>query len=190
MIARSDQFRDYADDDWYNIPNVPGDDLEEVDLILRELMAMPEPEPWMPEPTGGYEGPATAVCWGGGWDSTAMLIRMWMMGWRPDVITIADTGGEKQGTYDFIPIFIQWLIERDFPKPIICTYKPKEKTHERYLKATQNTVRRLGLKLSDERVERLARLYGNMVANDTLPGIAFGPKSCSIKWKVEAQEFT
>jgi hypothetical protein len=46
----------------------------------------------------------------------------------------------------------------------------------------------MNLQLPAATVQRLSRLYGNMVANDTLPGIAFGPKSCSIKWKLEAQE--
>ena len=38
------------------------------------------------------------------------------------------------------------------------------------------------------RSDRIARLFGNMVANETVPRIAFGMKTCSIKWKVEAQE--
>lgn len=123
-------------------------------------------------------------------DSTALLIEMEKRGERPDLITMADTGGEKEGTYQFIPIFTQWLVDHDFPAPTICVYQPKEKTQDRYTEAVRSVAGRLKFRLSTVQLERLARLYGNMVANDTLPGIAFGPKSCSIKWKLEAQEPT
>lgn len=131
-----------------------------------------------------------AVCWGAGWDSSALLIEMEKRGERPDLITMADVGGEKKLTYEFIPIFTQWCRDVGFPEPVICTYKPKEATSNRYRDAVVDVAARLGIRLAAERVEQLARLYGNMVANHTLPGIAFGPKSCSIKWKLEAQEPT
>ena len=40
------------------------------------------------------------VCYGGGVDSTAMLIAMRDQGIRPDLITFADTGAEKPETYE------------------------------------------------------------------------------------------
>jgi hypothetical protein len=119
-----------------------------------------------------------------------MLIEMEKRGLRPDLITFADTGGEKPGTYAFIPVFQEWLRDHDFPEAVVCRYQPQPLTHARYLGAVRDLARRLGLKLSEARLRQLAGLYGNMVANDTLPGIAFGPKSCSIKWKLEAQEPT
>jgi hypothetical protein len=131
----------------------------------------------------------TAVCWGCGWDSTAMLIEMEHRGERPDLITFADTGGEKKRTYEFLPLFIQWLLDHDFPEPIICVYEPKEGTKNRYRQAVIDVADRLGIDLTEQELDRLSRLYGNMVANDTLVGLAFGFKSCSIKWKFEAQEF-
>ena len=134
--------------------------------------------------------PATAVCLGFGWDSTAMLIEMERRGERPDLITFADTGAEKPGTYQFIPVFTQWLTDHGFPSPIVCRYQPLDKTQEKYLAATRCVANRLGLSIPESQLTRLAGLYGNMVANETLPGIAFGPKSCSIKWKIEAQEPT
>jgi hypothetical protein len=133
---------------------------------------------------------AVAVCWGAGWDSTAMLIEMERRGERPDVITFADTGAEKPDTYAFLPVFAQWCRDHAFPEPIVCVYEPKDATQERYRNAVVETTNRLGLKLDAAALDRLGRLYGNMVANETLPGIAFGPKSCSIKWKLEAQEPT
>lgn len=133
---------------------------------------------------------ALAVCWGAGWDSSAMLIEMERRGQRPDLITMADVGGEKRGTYAFMPVFAQWCRDHDFPEPTICEYKPMETTAARYRAAVVDVAKSLGIQLSELEISRLSRLYGNMVANDTLPGIAFGPKSCSIKWKIEAQEPT
>jgi hypothetical protein len=130
----------------------------------------------------------TTVCWGAGWDSTAMLIEMQRRGMRPDLITFADVGAEKPGTYDFVPLFDQWLADHDFPRVTVCEYQPLAKTTERYRAAVLDVAARLGIALDDRQVARLSRIYGNLVANETLPGIAFGMKSCSIKWKVEAQE--
>jgi len=39
------------------------------------------------------------VSFGGGTNSTAMLVGMWERGERPDAILFADTGGEKPHTY-------------------------------------------------------------------------------------------
>lgn len=131
---------------------------------------------------------AITVCCGVGWDSVAMLIKMSHEGIRPDLITFADVGAEKPGTYAFIPLLQQWLADHSFPELTICEYKPMDKTHDRYREAAQAAADRCGIKLDEVRLNRLARIYGNMVANETLPGLAFGMKSCSIKWKVEAQE--
>ena len=129
-----------------------------------------------------------AVCWGVGWDSTAMLIEVRNRGLRPDLITFADVGAEKPLTYEFIPVFSQWLKDNDFPAPTICTYKPMEKTNARYRRAVVGLLREMRIMANEVTIARLSRIFGNMVSNQTLPGIAFGKKSCSIKWKVEAQE--
>ena len=131
---------------------------------------------------------ALGVCWGAGVDSTAMLIVLAKRGIRPDMITFADVGAEKTGTYEFIPIFTEWIRDQDFPEPTICTYAPKEVTSAKYRDGVIEVSKRLGISLNNAQLLRLSRIYGNMVANETLPGIAFGMKSCSIKWKVEAQE--
>jgi len=131
-----------------------------------------------------------AVCMGFGWDSTAMLIEMERRGERPDLITFADVGAEKSGTYAFIPVFAEWCRDHGFPEPTTCVYQPKDETTARYRKAVVGLARQLDITLSEIQLTRLSRLYGNMIANSTLPGIAFGPKSCSIKWKLEAQEPT
>ncbi len=129
-----------------------------------------------------------AVCWGGGVDSTALIIRLCKLGIRPALITMADVGAEKPGTYEFIPVFRQWCLDSGFPEPVMCSYAAQAKTAERYRQAVVEVAQRLGISLTAQQLTRLSRIYGNMVGNETLPGIAFGMKSCSIKWKLEAQE--
>jgi hypothetical protein len=132
----------------------------------------------------------TAVCWGGGWDSSAMLIEMEARGERPDLVSMADVGAEKKKTYEFMALFAQWCRDHDFPEPTICVYEPEPETKARYRAAVVEVLKELGIGADEDRLDRLSRIYGNMVANDTLPGIAYGMKSCSIKWKLEAQEPT
>ena len=131
---------------------------------------------------------ALTVCLGMGVDSSAMLIEMHKRGIRPTSITFADVGSERPDTYSFIPIFRQWLKDVDFPDVTICTYEPQEATSARYRDAVVDVTTRLGIQLTELELTRLSRIYGNMVANSTLPGIAFARKSCSIKWKLQAQE--
>ena len=142
-----------------------------------------------------------AWCWGGGRNSTAGIIKDVNEGKRIDLITIAMHGGEKRrpdpqagdeiGFYDFVPVFGDWLEARGYPRPVECVYRPLPKTHERYAEAAREVCERLKLKtITEVDIERLAGIYGNMVANVTMPGIAFGMKTCSVKWKIEAQEPT
>lgn len=55
------------------------------------------------------------VSYGGGVNSTAMLIGMFERGIGVDLIMFADTGGEKPETYDYVVLFNRWLVERGFP---------------------------------------------------------------------------
>lgn len=48
------------------------------------------------------------VSFGGGVNSTAMLVGMYERGERPDVILFADTGGEKPETYTHLAAMQQW----------------------------------------------------------------------------------
>ena len=140
----------------------------------------------------GLNHSSLCVAWGAGVDSTAMLVRMVKIGMRPDLITFADTGAERPATYNFIPVFSDWLESKGFPRPIVCRYQPaRQSTRDKYKEAVLDVVKRLGLDLSNERIQQLCGIFGNMVANETLPSIAFGAnKSCSVKWKLEAQEPT
>lgn len=53
---------------------------------------------------------------GGGTDSTAMLIGMWQKQEPVDLILFADTGGEKPHTYEHIQRFSDWLTAHGMPK--------------------------------------------------------------------------
>lgn len=103
------------------------------------------------------------VCYGGGVDSTAMLIALHRHGIVPDLITFADVGGEKPETYQMVETMSQWCIANGFPPVITC----KKGT----LPSTGYTD-----------------LAGNCTENETLPSLAFGMKSCSIKWKQGPQD--
>ncbi|WP_145054883.1 hypothetical protein [Lignipirellula cremea] len=91
-----------------------------------------------------------------------MLIGLQRRGVRPDLILFADTGGEKPETYLYAPIIRQWLRDVDFPQFEVVRYTPPIAPYD--------------------------SLYGNCWQNETLPSLAFGRKSCSIKWKREPQD--
>ena len=109
------------------------------------------------------EGSPVIVCYGGGVDSTAMLIALHRAGITPDLITFADVGGEKPETYETVAMMSRWCQSVGFPAIVTCKY---ETTHAPY---------------ND--------LEGNSISNETLPSLAFGKKSCSIKWKQQPQDY-
>ncbi|MFA1677224.1 hypothetical protein ACDY97_32110 [Rhizobium mongolense] len=108
-------------------------------------------------------GRLLAVSFGSGVDSTALLVALYLAGLRPHIITFADTGAEKPETLDHLERMNAILIEWGWPPIIICRKVP--------LASTGYTD-----------------LYGNCIANETLPSLAFGMKSCSIKWKQKPQD--
>ena len=108
-------------------------------------------------------GRAIVVCFGSGVDSTAMIVALRAAGIRPDVITFADTGGEKPETIAHIERMNNVLREWGWPLIDICRKVPLASTG-------------------------YADLYGNCLANETMPSLAFGMKSCSTKWKQAPQD--
>jgi len=95
-----------------------------------------------------------AVSWGAGVDSTAILVEFARRGIRPDWITFADTGAEKPETYAYVWQFSQWLIAHAMPAPTIVYHSKK-----------------------------WANLEESCTGNSTLPSLAFGGHSCSLKYK-------
>lgn len=98
-----------------------------------------------------------AVSYGGGVNSTAMLIGMAERGITPDLILFADTGAEMPDTYRFIDEFEGWLN---------CTG---------WSMVRVNNADREGFKHDS--------LEDECINNKTLPSLAFGFKGCSVKWK-------
>ena len=102
------------------------------------------------------------VSYGGGVNSTAMLVKMVEHEIKPDAILFADTGGEQQETYSYIQYISMWLVSNSFPKIEVVKYKTKH---------------------GDE-----LTLEQDVINNNTLPSIAFGFKTCSQKFKITPQE--
>ena len=99
------------------------------------------------------------VSYGAGTNSTAMLVEMVRRGEHVDVITFADTGGERQETYRYLEMFGEWLAAHGYPEIIRVKKGGKEETLEE-----------------------------NCIRMNMLPSVAYGWKSCSLKFKIEPQE--
>ncbi len=106
--------------------------------------------------------PVVGVSYGLGVDSTAMLVGMVKMGWRPDFILFADVKAEKLSTYAYLPIMQEFLKRHRFPPVIKVQYQPKYAPYD--------------------------SLEDNMLINATLPGATFGRGNCSVKFKIVPQE--
>lgn len=105
------------------------------------------------------------AAYGGGVDSTAMLVEMVSLGEPIDMVLFADTGSEKPETYAYVRMFQGWLQSKGIPSATV-RYVPRDfKNHPPY-----------------------ASLEENCLTNGTLPSKAFGFGSCSMKWKVQPQE--
>lgn len=95
---------------------------------------------------------------GVGTNSIAMIIELHNRGESLDVITFSDTGGEKPATYVYLKLFNEWCMQHDVP-PVI-------------------TVKKGG---------RVETLEENCLRLKMLPSVAYGYKSCSLKYKAEPQ---
>lgn len=105
------------------------------------------------------------VAWGGGTDSSAMIIEMITRNNPIDLVLIADTGDEHPRFYTYVPLFMAYLERQNIPVAMV-RYAPKNfKNWPPY-----------------------ATLSENCLTNQTLPSVAFGFSSCSQKWKAEPQD--
>lgn len=109
-------------------------------------------------PTGIRSGVWLAVSFGGGVNSAAMLVGLRDKGIRPDRIAFADTGGELPETYEFVESFSALMQTWGFPALVRVAkqYRKKPDTLEAQCRRSR-----------------------------TLPGLAFGTRSCSLKNKGE-----
>jgi hypothetical protein len=102
------------------------------------------------------------VAYGLGVDSTAMLVEFAHRDIRPDRILFADTGGEKPETYAYLPIIQRYLAGIGFPEVVTVRYQPT--------RAVYHT------------------LEAQCLHTGTLPSLAYGGKSCSLKYKRTPQD--
>ena len=73
----------------------------------------------------------------------------------PDLIMFSDPGSERPETYSYLAYFDAWLRAQGFPGITRVAYRP---ARARYL-----------------------TIEGNLLANETLPSIAFWKRRCSMK---------
>ena len=99
------------------------------------------------------------VTYGGGTNSTALLVGLRNNEQRPDAIVFSDTGGEKPHTYEYIDRMQLWCKRNGFPRITIVQKGGRKETLE------QDILRR-----------------------KTLPSVAFGFKTCSNKYKIQPFE--
>src|ERR1041384_2544583 len=102
------------------------------------------------------------VAYGLGVNSTAMLIEFARRRIRPDLILFADTGGEKPETYQYLEVIRPFLRHVGFPDVIVVRYQPKTAPY--------------------------VTLEEQCLHTGTLPSLAYGGKSCSLKWKRSCQD--
>ena len=105
----------------------------------------------------------TIVSFGGGTNSTGMLVGMRERGERPDAIWFADTGGEKPHTYAHIDEVSAWCISVGFP--------------------TIEILR--GPEVWGPQMVKDGSLEAECVRLGSMPSKAFGFSQCSVKWKLE-----
>lgn len=102
------------------------------------------------------------VSYGGGTNSTAMIIGMYLHKIPIDLILFADPGGEQPHTYEYIETFNIWLEHHGLPKI-------------------------LSVHCVDKDGNRLT-LENECLRSCSLPSIAYGFKKCSLKHKIAPQE--
>lgn len=102
------------------------------------------------------------VAFGGGVDSTAMILGLYEQKRPIDLILFADTGAERPETYAHIENFSKWLINHNLPKIQIVKRVRKDGSYE--------------------------NLEEECLRSKTLPSIAYGYKRCSQKHKIAPQD--
>ena len=63
--------------------------------------------------------------YGGGVNSTALLVGLHQRGVPMDLILFADTGGELPETYAYLPVIDQWLTAHGMPGITVVEYRDK-----------------------------------------------------------------
>lgn len=103
------------------------------------------------------------VGFGGGLNSTGLIVGWHERGLSLDLVLFADTGGERPGTYRHVEAFSRWMEARGLPPVTVV-----------------RTARRDGTPVGT--------LEDECLRNGQLPSLAYGFKKCSEKFKVRAQD--
>ena len=102
------------------------------------------------------------VAFGGGVDSTAMILGLMEKNEPIDLILFADTGAERPSTYQHIENFSNYLVKNNYPAIVIVKNKNKEGD--------------------------LVTLEDDCLKRNCLPSIAYGFKTCSSHFKIRPQD--
>ncbi len=102
------------------------------------------------------------VSYGGGTNSTAMLVGMHERGMRPALIMFADTGDERPETYAHLDAVQLWLTSAGFPRIVVVRNMLPQGVTD-------------------------GSLSGECLRLGTMPSKVTGYSSCSKKWKVDPQ---
>ena len=102
------------------------------------------------------------VGYGGGTDSTAMLVGLWRHHVPVDLILFADPGAEQPHTYAYLDTMSRWLENHGMPAITRVWYTEKN-----------------GQRLTLEQ---------ECLRSRSLPSIAYGHKKCSQKYKIAPQD--
>ena len=102
------------------------------------------------------------LSYGGGVNSSALLIGLYRRGIPVDLILFADTGAEQPHTYAYISIMNAWLTAHGMPEITVVEY-------------------------TDQNGDRLT-LEQECLRSGTLPALAYGYKKCSLKHKIGPQD--
>src|ERR1039458_4585051 len=107
-------------------------------------------------------GAPLIVADGMGVDSTWMLMLMKMAGITPDKIQFSNTGSEKPETYQYLANRRAWLARNNFP--------------------AQEMVQKKIVRVQDQSLE------DQCIRTASLPSLAYGGKTCSLKWKAAVMD--
>ena len=102
------------------------------------------------------------VTYGGGVNSSAVLIGMVNRGEPIDAVLFSDTGGETPATYRYVSMMSLWLDDHGYPEIQTVRYQTREGV--------------------------VQTLEENCLAWPRMPSIAYGWKTCSDRWKRRPQE--
>lgn len=122
-----------------------------------QLVLSSAPEQWSPVSTTAPEV-SWGVNFGGGVNSSAMLLMLHDRGMRPEWVLFSDTGSERPETYRHVEAVEKWCADVGFPF------------------ATVRWVRQTG---------EFESIHNNCLRTSYLPSKAYGNAGCTFKWKIQ-----